>query len=110
MKIYYKMFFIMTNILIGKYYPSIMTQVIIGVICYATAFFILKDIISVSVYHEYAYWIGSVILLDMIFVGYIYTYRSVNKPPEEIQTKIKTNLTDPISKTAPIIDPLKQAS
>lgn len=77
------MFFIITNIIIGKCYPNIMTQVIIGTICYVISFFILKDIIPPTIIENYKYWIYVLIFIDVCFLAYLYKYHSVTKPVVE---------------------------
>lgn len=71
------MFFLLTNISIGKYYPDIMTQFILGVVCYAIIFFILKDFITVKNYEAYKYYLGTAIIIDTTFLLYQYKYNSI---------------------------------
>lgn len=71
------MFFLLTNISIGKYYPDIMTQFILGVVCYAIVFFILKDFITVKNYEAYKYYLGTAIVIDTTFLLYQYKYNSI---------------------------------
>jgi hypothetical protein len=71
------MFFLLTNISIGKYYPDIMTQFILGVVCYAIVFFILKDFITAKNYEAYKYYLGTAIIIDTTFLLYQYKYNSI---------------------------------
>ncbi len=64
------MFFLITNIVIGKYYPSLVTQLIIGCACYALSFFIIKDVMDSESFNEYKYYILSLIAADIIFITY----------------------------------------
>lgn len=69
-KRYYKMFFLITHILIGKYYPSLMTQFIIGCTCYVLSFFIIKDIINNEFFEQYKYYALFLIVVDTTFIIY----------------------------------------
>ena len=64
------MFFLITHILIGKYYPSLVTQFIIGCTCYILSFFIIKDIIDEESFNECKYYVLSLIIADVIFIVY----------------------------------------
>ena len=68
------MFFSITSILIGKYYPSLITQFIIGCSCYILSFFIIKDVISNDCLDEYKYYILSLIIVDISFLVYNVKY------------------------------------
>lgn len=67
---YYKMFFLITNIFIDKYYPSIITQFVIGCVFYILLFFIIKDIISVDYINNYKYYALILVIVDFIFIIY----------------------------------------
>ncbi|XWV26061.1 hypothetical protein QJ857_gp1019 [Tupanvirus soda lake] len=64
------MFFLITHILIGKYYPSLITQFIIGCTCYILSFLIIKDIISAQCFEQYKYYALSLIAVDTSFIIY----------------------------------------
>lgn len=64
------MFFLITNIVIGKYYPNLVTQIIIGCTCYVLSFFIIKDVIDNESFNEYKYYILSLIAADFVFIAY----------------------------------------
>ncbi len=106
MEDYYKMFFLVTNIIIGKYYPSIITQFIFGIVCYSASFFILRDIITDNLYEEYKYCLGSLIMVDSLFILYQYKYNSVKKNIEENDKQdpspknVVMNTTEPVPKSS----------
>ena len=77
------MFFLITNIVIGKYYPNLFTQFVVGFVCYLFAFFILKDFISPDTYQMYKYYILFLIGIDAIFL--VYRAKSQNIPTEKIE-------------------------
>lgn len=103
------MFFLLTNISIGKYYPDIMTQFILGVVCYAIVFFILKDFITVKNYEAYKYYLGTAIIIDTTFLLYQYKYNSIKtigdqNPIQSISIDASNTQKDPIQEE--IIVPL----
>jgi hypothetical protein len=69
-KKYYKMFFLFTHMLIGKYYPSLITQFIIGCICYFLTFLIIRDIINNNCIEQYKYYALLLIAVDTSFIIY----------------------------------------
>lgn len=74
------MFFLTTHILIGKYYPNLLTQFIIGCTFYIVSFFIIKDVISDDCFDQYKYYIISLISADALFMLYkIKSYRDNQK-------------------------------
>jgi hypothetical protein len=97
------MFFLFTNISIGKYYPNIVVQFVFGVVCYAISFFIMKDFISASTYEKYKYYMGIIVIVDTSFLVYQYKYNSINDstipsnvvkiPTEEFTTEINSKTT-----------------
>ena len=68
------MFFLMTYILIGKYYPKITTQFVIGCVCYILSFFIINDMIESETSDKYKGHIISLIAIDAGFLLYRYKY------------------------------------
>lgn len=76
------MFFLITNLSIGKYYPNIMAQFIFGIVCYAIFFFIAKDFISNKTYETYKYYVMVLIVVDTSFLLYRYKYDSGKKSVE----------------------------
>ena len=82
------MFFLITNISIGKYYPNIVTQFIFGIVCYSVVLFILKDFISVEIYEEYKYYAGIAIIVDTTFLLYQYKYNSIKTVADNNSNKI----------------------
>ena len=64
----------MTNITVGKYYPSLFTQFIIGCILYIFSFFMITDIISSDSYQKYKYYIFILIIVDAAFLIYLAKY------------------------------------
>lgn len=92
--------------IVGKYYPSILTQFIIGCTCYALSFFILKDLITSNTYDQYKYHILALIGIDSSFLLYyqihsnknsnrlVVTYEDTNKSNTKLET---TTTTEPKS-------------
>lgn len=96
------MFFLLTNISIGKCYPNIMTQFSIGIVCYAIIFFILKDFVTDKQYQKYKYYLGIAIVMDTAFLVYQYKYNSMEENEEINNTiDVKNIVTD--IKPAPAI-------
>jgi hypothetical protein len=68
-KTYYKMFFLITHVLIGKYYPSLVTQFLIGCTCYMLSFLIIKDTIFDSDnFDQYKYYVLTLAAIDVTFI------------------------------------------
>jgi hypothetical protein len=97
------MFFLITNISIGRCYPNIWTQFVFGAVCYAISFFILKDFISAETYEKYKYYLGIIVIVDTSFLVYQYKYNSVgpNTKPEPTKAPTEDLTTENNSKTAP---------
>lgn len=70
------MFFLIAHIFIGKYYPNVITQFIIGCICYVISFLIVRDIISIETYEQYKYYGLAMISIDTAYL--VYTGKSQN--------------------------------
>jgi hypothetical protein len=64
------MFFLITNTVIGKYYPNLVTQLILGFTCYMLSFLIIKDVIGTQCFNEYKYYILLLAVADVIFIVY----------------------------------------
>lgn len=64
------MFFLITHLLVGKYYPNLSTQLIIGCLCYAIIFIMLRDIVTSDFYENYKYYIFLLICVDLVFLIY----------------------------------------
>lgn len=64
------MFFLLTHILIGKYYPNLITQFIIGCICYIVAYFLIRDTVSEEMYEQYKYYGFALVGIDTAFLIY----------------------------------------
>lgn len=64
------MFFLITNITIGKYYPNLFTQLVLGCICYIISFLFLKDFISCETYDKYKYYALCLIIIDSSYLFY----------------------------------------
>ena len=85
------MFFLITHIFIGKYYPNVVTQFIIGCICYVVSFLIISDVISHETYEQYKYYGLSLIGIDTAYLIYIgKTQKSNNTIVQTIQPKTLT--------------------
>ena len=80
---HYKMFFLITNIAIGKYYSKFFTQFIIGCVCYILAFFILKDFIASGTYQKYKCHIFFLVAIDAAFL--VYRSKSQNVKTEDFK-------------------------
>lgn len=72
------MFFLITHASIGKYYPKILTQIIVACICYILLFLILTDIIDG---HINGYYLIPLILID---IGFLYYYTQHKKKTTRI--------------------------
>lgn len=86
------MFFSIVNLIIDKYYPNLMTQIIIGCICYAFSFFILNEFISEALYDKYQYYIVALFTIDASYLIYKkkYTPQYTIPKPEPIIEKEKS--------------------
>ena len=82
------MFFLITHLLIGKYYPSLFTQFIIGFSCYVLSFLLIKDIISDDCCDKYKYYALSLVAVDATYLIY--------------RSKSKMDKNDPTEKMSPI--------
>ncbi len=60
------MFFLMSHIIVNKYYPGISSQIIIGCICYILFFLIMSDLLSDDICEQYRYYIYTVAIIDVI--------------------------------------------
>lgn len=78
-KIYYKMFFLITHILIGKYYPNLFAQFIIGCSFFIIAFLVIKDIFSGYNFSQYKYYILALVIVDILFVIYLTKTKMTSK-------------------------------
>jgi|SRR5271154_1741075 len=88
---YYKMFFLITHLIIGKYYPSFFTQFIIGCTCYAISFVILKDFITVRTYEHYKYHMLFLVVIDasyLVYVTHNTSLKELSEKPIEITSTI----------------------
>ena len=65
------MFFLITNITIGKRFPRITTQFIIGCILYAISFFIIANIMKGDLFEQYKYYIFALVIIDALFLVYL---------------------------------------
>lgn len=78
---YYKMFFLITHLLINKYYPNIALQFLIGFAFYAASFVILKDLAD-TCYEDYKHCLYLIIGADIVLI----THKS------KMSTKTKNKL------------------
>lgn len=117
MEKYYRMFFLTTNILIGKYYPNLFTQFIIGCACYILSFLIIKDIITLDNYKQYKYHVLCLIVIDTSYLIYLtnrkrhvqnintqYEKIEPNQKLENISTDLKTGSMPSITLSSEIND------
>ena len=85
------MFFLTTQVLIGKYYQNVFTQFIIGCTFYMLTFLIIKDIISNNSFNEHKYYILILIIIDASYMIYkIKSYRD-NQKRAQLETLPYTN-------------------
>ncbi len=100
------MFFLITHLLIGKYYPSVITQFIIGCTCYILIFFIIKDIINSDCIKQYKYYALSLIAVDASFIVYKTKCQMDSTKPiqpyQSVQLENKTENTSTDLKTGSI--------
>jgi hypothetical protein len=64
------MFFLLTNTFINKYYPSLVTQLIISFVCYVLLILIIKDVIQVDNISDCKYYIMIFIIVDGSYLLY----------------------------------------
>ena len=100
------MFFLVTHILIGKYYPSLFTQFIIGCTCYILSFLIIKDVITDINFESCKYYVLALFAMDASFM--IYKIKSnnsqnidnpqifdnINKPHDQKNSDAKSDATN----------------
>ena len=86
------MFFLITNITIGKYYNHFLTQFIVGCVFYTITFFIIKDLISNATFEKYKYYFLAVVGIDASYLVYKY-----NTTPKSLHM-LKKNIEAPIVK------------
>ena len=111
------MFFLITHIIIGKYYPSLFTQFIIGCSCYVLSFLILKDMISSETFDQYKYYAVSLVAVDTAFMVYKAQSKSTSKhtinqdeiiesdkKPENTSTDLRTNSLPSVTLSSEIND------
>lgn len=75
------MFFLLTHIFIGKHYPKLLTQFIVGCILYIISITLLLDITNKVLYDNYKYYIYGLICIDTIY--FIYVNKNTNKNNEQ---------------------------
>lgn len=62
------MFFLLSHILVGKYYPNFLTQLIVGCSFYVISFFIFKGILSKTCIEQLKYLALSAAAIDVTFI------------------------------------------
>ena len=111
------MFFLITHVLMNKYYPSLITQFIIGCTFYILTFFIIKDIIDADSIEQYKYYALSLIAIDASFIIYKAKCQPDSTKPiqpqqiiepknkiENISTDLKTGTLQSVSLSSEIND------
>lgn len=88
------MFFLITHILIGKYYSNIFTQFIIGCVLYVVSALIIHDIVSEKTYQQYKYYALFLIAADTTFIIYKAKTSPKTKEKEKIKDGILENSSD----------------
>ena len=73
------MFFLITNITVGKYYHNFLTQFIIGCIFYIATFisFSVKGFVTIATYEKYKYHFLTLIIVDVLYL--LYRYNTAHK-------------------------------
>lgn len=89
------MLFLIINLTIGRYYPHIVTQFIIGCVMYIFLLFILSDYISGSIYEKYKYHALLLLTFDVGFL--IYKAKYDNDEDVEEEKKIHLSSTKIVS-------------
>lgn len=74
------MFFLITHLVIDKYYPQIFTQFIIGVVCYIIVFLVLSELVPTMTYTEYKYHLYSLIGIDLAYLVYVAKFQKTFFP------------------------------
>lgn len=91
------MFFLITHILINKYYPSLVTQFIIGLSIFVVSFLIIKDIFSDYSFDQYKYYVLILVAIDIVFLVYLVKFKNdpqkTTKSTEAIEFIKKTENT-----------------
>uniref|UniRef100_A0A6C0LV12 Uncharacterized protein n=1 Tax=viral metagenome TaxID=1070528 RepID=A0A6C0LV12_9ZZZZ len=62
------MFFLLIHFIVKN--PNFISQLIMGCVCYVILFFIMKDFVSNKSFQEYKYYIGSLLIIDILFLIY----------------------------------------
>ncbi|MEM0354031.1 MAG: hypothetical protein QXW79_00480 [Thermoplasmata archaeon] len=84
------MFFLATNIIIGKYYPNFFVQFVIGCIAYIFVIIIVRDLMIFPTSEKYKYYILVLLLVDVIYLIHrSQNVKSSNKKIDE-ETKLKS--------------------
>ena len=87
------MFFLISNITIGKCYPSFMVQFITGIIFYVVTLLVLQEIVGYSVLVEYKAHICSLLVIDLAYLIYVVKFcihDNITLSPEEKSVQIKS--------------------
>ena len=93
------MFFLTTHVLIGKYYPKLLTQFIIGCTCYIITFFVFNEVSPDDFFDNAKYYILTFIILDASFM--IYKIKSLR----DAQRQRQFRSFDPYTKNNKLNDP-----
>ncbi len=78
------MFFLLTNIAIGKKYPSITTNFIIGLIAYLITIAIFVKVIGKIKAQSYIYYLVGIVIIDTAFLIYQYKFNSKKIKKEDL--------------------------
>lgn len=89
------MLFLIINLTIGRYYPHIVTQFIIGCVMYIFLLYILSDYISDRIYEKYKYHALLLLTFDVGFL--IYKAKYGNDGDVEEEKKIHLSSTKIVS-------------
>lgn len=76
------MFFLATNIIVGKYYPNFLVQFVIGCIAYIFVIVIVKDLMILPTPEKYKYYILALLLVDAFYL--VYRYQNVKISDKKI--------------------------
>lgn len=73
------MFFLISHMLVGQYYPRFLTQIIIGCSFYVLSYLIIKGVFSNTSIDHLKYYALSIAAIDATFI----IFKSRNKTPPE---------------------------
>jgi len=83
------MFYLITHIVIGKYYPSVLTQIAIGSSLYVLGYFLIRDLVDEETIAIYKPYILSLIAIDVLYIAHTAaTIKRLDVKKDDIKTKV----------------------